>query len=67
MEQAKAWQSRPPEAFYAVIFLDAVFVKMRHEGRVEIAPCLWRWESTWKGRKKFWGFGPERAKAPGSG
>jgi putative transposase len=41
MEQAKAWQSRPPEAFYAVIFLDALFVKMRHEGRVEIAPCLW--------------------------
>ena len=35
MEQAKAWQSRPLEAFYPVIFLDALFVKMRHEGRVE--------------------------------
>lgn len=35
MEQAKAWQSRPLEAFYPVVFLDALFVKMRHEGRVE--------------------------------
>jgi putative transposase len=35
MEQAKALQSRPLDAFYPVIFLDALFVKMRHEGRVE--------------------------------
>ena len=35
MEQAKAWQNRPLEAFYPVVFLDALFVKMRHEGRVE--------------------------------
>jgi putative transposase len=35
MEQAKAWQTRPLEAFYPVVFLDALFVKMRHEGRVE--------------------------------
>ena len=35
MEQARAWQSRPLESFYAIIFLDALYVKMRHEGRVE--------------------------------
>jgi putative transposase len=35
MEQARAWQNRPLEAFYAIVFLDALFVKMRHEGRVE--------------------------------
>jgi putative transposase len=35
MEQAKAWQNRPLDAFYPVVFLDALFVKMRHEGRVE--------------------------------
>jgi putative transposase len=35
MEQARAWQSRPLEAFYAIVFLDALYVKMRHEGRVE--------------------------------
>jgi putative transposase len=35
MEQARAWQNRPLEAFYGIVFLDALFVKMRHEGRVE--------------------------------
>jgi len=35
MEQARAWQNRPLEPFYAVVFLDALYVKMRHEGRVE--------------------------------
>ena len=35
MEQARAWQSRPLDAFYAIVFLDALYVKMRHEGRIE--------------------------------
>jgi len=35
MEQARAWQNRPLEGFYGVVFLDALYVKMRHEGRVE--------------------------------
>ena len=35
MEQARAWQNRPLEPFYGIVFLDALFVKMRHEGRVE--------------------------------
>lgn len=35
MEQARAWQTRPLEPIYPIVFLDAMFVKMRHEGRVE--------------------------------
>ena len=35
MEEAKAWQSRPLEPLYAIVYLDALYVKMRHEGRVE--------------------------------
>jgi putative transposase len=35
IEDARAWQSRPLEPFYGVVFLDALYVKMRHEGRVE--------------------------------
>jgi putative transposase len=35
IEQARAWQNRPLESFYGVLFLDALYVKMRHEGRVE--------------------------------
>jgi putative transposase len=35
MEDARAWQSRPLEPFYGIVFLDALYVKMRYEGRVE--------------------------------
>jgi putative transposase len=35
IEEVKAWQSRPLEALYAIVFLDALMVKMRHEGQVE--------------------------------
>jgi putative transposase len=35
MEQARIWQNRPLEPFYGVVFLDAMYVKMRHDGRVE--------------------------------
>jgi putative transposase len=35
IEQARVWQNRPLEPFYGVVFLDALYVKMRHEGRVE--------------------------------
>jgi putative transposase len=35
MEDARAWQSRPLDSFYGIVFLDALFIKMRHEGRVE--------------------------------
>lgn len=34
-DMARSWQSRPLESFYAVVFLDALYVKFRHEGRVE--------------------------------
>ena len=35
IEQVRAWQNRPLEPFYGVVFLDALYVKMRHEGRVD--------------------------------
>lgn len=35
MEEAKAWQNRPLEPLYTIVYLDALYVKMRHEGRVE--------------------------------
>jgi putative transposase len=35
MEEVKAWQNRPLEPIYGIVYLDALFVKMRHEGRVE--------------------------------
>jgi len=35
IDELKQWQSRPLEPIYAIIYLDALYVKMRHEGRVE--------------------------------
>src|SRR3954454_1423017 len=35
MEEVTAWQNRPLEPIYLIVYLDALFVKMRHEGRVE--------------------------------
>lgn len=35
VEEVRAWQSRPLEPIYPILYLDALMVKMRHEGRVE--------------------------------
>jgi len=35
IEEVKTWQMRPLESLYPILFLDALMVKMRHEGQVE--------------------------------
>jgi len=35
IDEVREWQSRPLEPLYPILFLDALMVKMRHEGRVE--------------------------------
>jgi putative transposase len=35
VEEVRQWQSRPLEPLYPIVYLDALFVKMRHEGRIE--------------------------------
>jgi putative transposase len=35
IEQVKAWQSRPLDALYPLVYVDALKVKMREQGRVE--------------------------------
>ena len=35
MDEVRVWQSRPLEPLYMIVYLDALMVKMRHEGRVE--------------------------------
>lgn len=34
VEDVKAWQNRPLDPLYPILYLDALFVKVRHEGRV---------------------------------
>jgi putative transposase len=35
LDEVKTWQNRPLEPIYVVVYLDALYVQMRHEGRVE--------------------------------
>jgi putative transposase len=35
MEEVKAWQDRPLEALYPIIYLDALMVRMRQDGKVD--------------------------------
>lgn len=35
LEEVRAWQTRPLEPLYPIVFMDALIVKIRHEGRVE--------------------------------
>jgi putative transposase len=35
VEEVQQWQSRRLESLYPIVYMDALFVKMRHEGRVE--------------------------------
>lgn len=35
LDEIRQWQSRPLEPLYAIVYFDALFVKMRHEGRIE--------------------------------
>jgi putative transposase len=55
IEQARAWQNRPLDPFYGVVFLDALYVKMRHEGRVENRAVYVALGITLEGRKDVLG------------
>jgi putative transposase len=55
MEEVKAWQSRPLDAVYPIVYLDALFVKMRHEGRVENRAVYVAIGVTLEGRKEVLG------------
>lgn len=35
LDDVVAWQNRPLDALYPILYLDALFVKVRHEGRVQ--------------------------------
>jgi putative transposase len=55
MEQARVWQNRPLDAFYAIVFPDALYVKMRHEGRVENRAVYVAVSIDLEGKKDVWG------------
>ncbi len=55
MEDVKAWQQRPLEPLYPILYLDALYVKIRHEGRVENRAVYVAIGVDWSGRKEVLG------------
>src|ERR1700694_1563486 len=65
MEEVRVWQNRALEAVYGIVFLDALYVKMRHEGRVENRAVYVAIGVDLEGRKEvlgLWTSGNEGAK-----
>lgn len=55
MEEVKAWQNRPLEGLYGIVFLDALYVKIRHNGRVENRAIFVAIGVDWTGKKDVLG------------
>lgn len=65
LEEVETWQNRPLEPIYGIVYLDALYVKMRHEGRVETRAVYVAIGVDLAGRKEvlgLWSSGSEGAK-----
>ena len=67
MEEVKAWQNRLLEPMYGIVYLDALYVKMRHEGRVENRAVYVAIGVDMDGRKDVMGCGPAAMRGLSSG
>ena len=63
MDEVRAWQSRPLDRLYIIVYLDALVVKMRHEGRVENRAVFAAIGVTMKGGEEVLGCGPAQPRA----
>lgn len=55
MDEVKIWQDRPLESLYAILYLDALVVKVRHNGRVENRAFFIAIGINWEGKKDVLG------------
>lgn len=55
LEDVKAWQSRPLEALYPIVYLDAIHVKMRTAGHVQTQAVYLALALTMDGEKELLG------------
>jgi putative transposase len=61
MEDAEAWQSRALDAVYPILFLDALYVKVRDEGVVQNKAVYIALALTMEGRREVLGIWLERS------
>jgi putative transposase len=67
MAEVTAWQSRPLEPMYPVVFFDALRVKIREEGVVRKRRSTWRWACCPTARATSWASGLKTPRARSSG
>jgi putative transposase len=67
VDEVKSWQSRPLEAVYPIVYLDALHVKIRDAGHVQNRAMYVAMGVKLDGARKYWAFGPDRQKGPSSG
>jgi putative transposase len=67
LDDVKAWQSRPLEAVYPIVYLDAIHVKMRASGHVQTQAVYLALALTLDGEKELLGLWWARRKGPSSG
>ena len=69
LEEVKAWQARPLEEIYPILYLDALVIKVRDGHQVRNRPPTSPSGSIWTGSSTCWGSGcrPPRGRSSGPG
>ena len=66
-EEVRAWQSRPLDSIYPIVYLDALYVKMRDNGQVQNRAVYVAIGVNMDGVKNVLGLWTSATKAPNSG
>jgi Transposase, Mutator family len=68
LPEPREWQSRPLDPVYPILYLDAIVVKVRNDGRVETDPSISLWRLIWTVSNTFSACGwVEATRAPDFG
>jgi putative transposase len=65
LDEVSAWQARPLEPVYAIVFFDCLRIKIR--GRSRTRRCTWPSACAARGTRKCWASGLSRPRALSSG
>jgi len=66
-DEVKAWQSRPLEPIYPIVYLDCIHVKVRDSGAVRVKAVYLAIGINMSGEKEVLGSGSPKPKVPNSG
>ena len=62
-----AWQNRPLEPVYLIVWMDGIVFKVRESSEVINRPCTWSWACEGTERRKCWAYGWAKTSRPPSG